>query len=88
MLRLTRLATGPAGTVLRAEGQIVGEWVELLEAECRRLMETQGRVLLDLSRVTYLDSGAVRTLRMLTQGPLALVNCPPLVEELLTEDVT
>lgn len=86
MLRLTRIPDGPAGTILEAEGRVVGAWVGLLESECRALAEAEGRVRLDLAKVSYLDLEGVRTLRTLAQGPVALINCPPLVEALLTED--
>jgi anti-anti-sigma regulatory factor len=87
MLRLTRTAPGTSEVVLKAEGQIVGEWVALLESECRELLAMERHVALDLSNVSYLDTQAVRLLRELTRGSLGLVNCPPLVEQLLTEDV-
>jgi len=86
MLRLTRTSLGTSEVVLKAEGQIVGEWVALLESECRELLATERRVALVLSDVSYLDHQAVRILRELTRGSLGLVNCPALVEELLTED--
>lgn len=86
MLRLTRSPRSTSEIVLQAEGQIVAEWVDLLEAECRELLDGKQRVLLDLGKVSYLDGQAVRMLRELTRGSLGLVNCPPLVEQLLTED--
>ncbi len=86
MLRLTRTAQNGSDVVLKAEGQIVAEWVALLEAECRELLGAKRKVTLDLADVTYLDRRAVLVIRELTQGSLDLVNCPPLVEELLTED--
>jgi anti-anti-sigma regulatory factor len=86
MLRLTRTSPGTAEVVLKAEGQIVGDWVALLESECRELLATERSVALDLGDVSYLDRQGVRVLRELTRGSLTLVNCPPLVEELLTED--
>jgi anti-anti-sigma regulatory factor len=87
MLRLTRTTESPSAVVLKAEGRVMAEWAELLEAECRELLAAHLRVELDLGGVTYLDRGAVRMLRKLTRGALGLVNCPPLVEELLTEDL-
>jgi anti-anti-sigma regulatory factor len=86
MLRLTRTALDSSEVVLKAEGQIVGDWVALLESECRELLATERRVALDLSDVSYLDRHAVRVLRELTRDSLDLVKCPPLVEDLLTED--
>lgn len=87
MLRLTCTTESPAEVVLKAEGWIVAEWVSLLEEEIRRLTEPDRRVVLDLAQVSYLDGRAVRLIRRLAGGSLALVNCSPLVEELLAEDV-
>ena len=86
MLRLTRISLGTSEVVLKVQGQIVGEWVALLESECRELLAKERQVTLDLCEVSYLDRQAIRLLRGLTLGSLGLVNCPPLVEELLTED--
>ena len=86
MLRLTRISLGTSEVVLKVQGQIVGEWVALLESECRELLATERQITLDLSEVSYLDRQAVRLLREFRLGSLGLVNCPPLVEELLTED--
>jgi anti-anti-sigma regulatory factor len=86
MLRLTRTTQLPHEVVLKAEGQIVAEWVELLEEECLQLVGPERRVLLDLADVSYLDRRAVRLIRELVTGAVAIINCPPLVEELLRED--
>lgn len=87
MLRLTRTTPNDSEIVLKAEGKIVAEWVGLLETECRELLATDRQVVLDLADISYLDRGAVRVVRELTRDSLRLINCPPLVEELLTEDV-
>lgn len=86
MLRLTRSTHLRGHVVLKAEGQIVAEWVRLLEDECRSLTHGDGRLVLDLADVSYLDQGAVRLLRSLAAGNVSLVNCPPLLEELLAEE--
>ena len=86
MLRLTRTTRLPHEVVLLLEGQIVAEWVELLEAECLTLLRTDQSVLLDLSRVRYLDRRAARLLRELAGQSVQLINCPPLVADLVTED--
>ena len=87
MLRLTRTTRNPDGVVLKAEGRIVAEWVSLLEQECLELAARDQRVVLDLGEVSYLDRRAVRLIRTLVAGPVSLVNCSPLVEELLAEDI-
>ncbi len=87
MLRLTR-TTHPQETVLKAEGQIVAEWVGLVERECLALADGGQRVVLDLGDVTYLDSRAVRLLRALSPERVSIINCSPLVEELLAEEAS
>jgi anti-anti-sigma regulatory factor len=88
MLRLTRTTRLPHEVIVLLEGQIVAEWVELLEAECLTLLQTDQRVLLDLSRVSYLDRRGARLLRDLAARSVQLINCPPLVADLVTEDAS
>ena len=88
MLRLTRTTRLPHEVVVLLEGQIVAEWVELLEAECLTLLQADQQVLLDLSRVSYLDRRAARLLRDLAARSVQLINCPPLVADLITEDAS
>ena len=86
MLRLTRTTRVPQEVVLVLEGQIVAEWVGLLEAECLELLGTNRELFLDLANVSYLDRRAVRLLRELAARSVTLINCPPLVDELIQED--
>jgi anti-anti-sigma regulatory factor len=86
MLRITRTESSPSHVLLKAEGQIIAEWVALLEGECRKLLEADQRVVLDLGAVTYLDRNAIHVLRTLNAGNLSFSNCSPLIEELLTEE--
>lgn len=86
MLRLTRTTRFPQEVVLVLEGQIVAEWVGLLEAECLELLGTNRELFLDLANVSYLDRRAVRLLRELAARSVTLINCPPLVDELVRED--
>jgi anti-anti-sigma regulatory factor len=88
MLRLTRTTRLPHEVILLLEGQIVAEWVELLEAECLTLLRTDQQVLLDLSRVSFIDRRAARLLRDLAARSVQLINCPPLVAQLVMEDAS
>ena len=88
MLRLTRTTRLPHEAVLVLEGQIVAEWVDLLEAECLELLGTHRKVLLDLANVSYLDRRGVRLLGELAARSVILINCPPLVDELVKEDAS
>jgi anti-anti-sigma regulatory factor len=86
MLRLTCIRARSHEVTLQAEGQIVAEWVALLEEECRELLEQDHHVSLDLGKVSYLDQRAVKMLHDLAGKPVSIVNCSPLVAELLRED--
>jgi anti-anti-sigma regulatory factor len=88
MLRLTRTSKPPHEVILLLEGQIVAQWVRLLEDECRELLSADRQILLDLSGVTYLDRQAARLLRELSDRSVRLINCPPLVDELVREDAS
>jgi anti-anti-sigma regulatory factor len=85
MLRLTRTALHTDQVLLKAEGRLVAEWVGLLEEECAELLGTERQVLLDLGDVSYLDQRAIRLLRGLRASSLLIINCPPLIQELLRE---
>ena len=86
MLRLTRTNRHPDEIVLVLEGQLIGAWVGLLEEECVQLLLTERRVLLDLASVTFVDRRGARLLRDLAERTAGLINCPPLVKELVKED--
>jgi anti-anti-sigma regulatory factor len=88
MLRLTRTNKPPNEVILLLEGQIVAQWVRLLEEECLELLSADRRVFLDLSGVNYLDRQAARLLRELSERSVRLINCPPLVDELVREDAS
>lgn len=88
MLRLTRTTPNPDEVVVILEGRLYGEWVELLEDECEQLRRTERRVLVDLASVSYVDRRGARLLRELPRRGVALVNCPPLVDEMVREDAS
>lgn len=88
MLRVTRTTRPPNEVSLLLEGQIVAEWVGLLEHECHELLGSDQRLLVDLSGVSYLDRRAARLLRDLAERSVKLINCPPLVEALIREDAS
>jgi anti-anti-sigma regulatory factor len=76
----------PSRVVIKVEGQIVAEWVSVLEDECRDLAAGPP-VVLDLASVSYLDARAVKLIRALAARPVSIINCSPLVEELLVEEM-
>ena len=85
MLKLTATPDTPSVT-LRAEGELVERWVELMVEECRRLRVGSTALSLDLGGVTYVDSRGVECLRALAADGVTLVRCPPLIQLMLDGD--
>ena len=68
---------------LKLEGQLLGDWVSVLEEECRKMLEEQKRLTLEMAEVTYVNQRGVELLRRLTAEKVELANCSPLIENLL-----
>ena len=86
MVRVTKLTSTLPAVTLKVEGQIVGESAAVLDRECATLLATTDEILLDLSAVTYIDTDGLRTLRRIAAGRLIVVNCSPLIREMLREE--
>lgn len=65
------------------EGQVMSEWVALLEHECVRALGEKPNVVLDFSAVRFIDGRGVAMLKRIATKHLQIVNASPLVEELL-----
>ena len=87
MLRLTMVPNPTPVVTLKVEGQIVGEWAGALERECSALVAGGAQVLLDLSGVIYIDTDGVSMLKALPTAGIVVVNCTPIIQELLAEGV-
>lgn len=86
MLRVTRLAPDSSCPTLKVEGQIVSEWAAVLAAECAAVLSRGSRIKLDLADVSYIDSRGAEMLRSLPSDRVSLVNCTPLIEDLLSRE--
>ena len=65
------------------EGEVVADGAAVLEEECRRYLEQHGELVVDLSELTFIDGRAAEVLRHLQSSSLKIVDCSPLVEELI-----
>jgi anti-anti-sigma regulatory factor len=83
MLRITATAEDRTDVTLRLEGKIASEWVETLRTECQRMLSEHRRVHLDFHAVTSVDRRGAHMLRGLVCERIAIVNCPPLVRDIL-----
>ncbi|MGR9074220.1 MAG: STAS domain-containing protein [Gammaproteobacteria bacterium] len=84
MLRITPVWQETSDLCLIVEGRVLGPWVGELETSVRQAMnKTSGRVLIDLSAVSYVDSSVVELLRRLFDRGVVLQAASPFVLELL-----
>ena len=83
MLRVTRVSEDSASVTLKVEGEIVSEWVSVLERECLASLEAKTLAILDLAGVTFIDAEGVAMLKRLGFQRVKIVNCSPLVADLL-----
>ncbi len=68
---------------LKLEGQLLGDWVSVLEKECREMLKEQKGLTLEMAGVTYVNQRGVELLRRLVAEKVELANCSPLIEILL-----
>ncbi|MSS71126.1 MAG: hypothetical protein EXS64_06530 [Candidatus Latescibacteria bacterium] len=81
MLRITQIGESPS--TLKVEGRIISDWAAVLEDESRKLIEAKQAVVLDFSNVSFIDRQGVATVRRLKAGDVRIINCSPLIEDML-----
>ncbi|HZC80744.1 MAG TPA: hypothetical protein VE222_03325 [Nitrospiraceae bacterium] len=82
MLRITKIGENGSPVTLKLEGKVHGDWVFLLEQECRALLSQQKTVLLDFSDVTFMDDRGVEMIRRLPAGSIKVINGDAFIEDL------
>jgi hypothetical protein len=85
MLRITRLAEEPGLTRLILEGRVTRRELEELDLECRGSTSRSERLVLELSRVLYVDEAGAEALTLLRRQGIELEGCSAFVRELLNE---
>lgn len=85
MLKITTLRKNGSEVILKLAGKIHGEWVALLEDECRKAQRLASHVALDCAEVTYIDDHGLRVMRSLPPEQIRVINCPAFVAELLSQ---
>ena len=86
MLRITKSDEQSKPVRLAVEGRIASEWTNVVERECRTLLQQQRSVLLDCSSVTFVDRGGLEMLKSLATEGVEIINCSAFIEDLLTEE--
>ncbi|MFZ5892979.1 MAG: hypothetical protein ACOY0T_18100 [Myxococcota bacterium] len=87
MLRITRIDS-PSGRVLRLEGRIVGDWVQVLEGELSASHPEERALVLDLAAVEFASNAAVEVLMAARNRGMRIEACSPLLTSLLEEGST
>jgi anti-anti-sigma regulatory factor len=88
MLRLTRVTAGSDPILLKVEGTITRATRSVLAAELSRALDGPERIQLDFRDVVYLDSSGLELLRSLPQDRVEIVDCTPLIRELLSKELS
>jgi ABC-type transporter Mla MlaB component len=87
MLRLTNVTTAPELIRLKVEGVITQTTLPVLGQELRRVLDEGARIQLDFRDVVYLDAAGLELLRRLPQDRIEIVDCTPLIRELLNKEL-
>lgn len=82
MLRITRTTAGNE-IVLKLEGKLLAPWKDEIRQACADLPATNLPRRLDLSDVSFADSGGLELLRELLADGFTLSGCSSFVAELL-----
>lgn len=85
MLRITLADQEASRTTLRVEGEVVSDAVAVLLRECLKHLETTPQLRLDFSGVTLIDRLGAETLKRLQDHNVTLINCSPLIDEIIRD---
>jgi ABC-type transporter Mla MlaB component len=77
---------GPEMILLKIEGTLTQDSLPVLEEELRQALAVAERVRLDLHDVVYIDPPGVGALRRLPRERAEIVDCTPLIKDLLSKE--
>ena len=83
MLRITKETEGTSAVTLRLEGQIMSAWVQVLEREVMKLLQSKQQVVLDFTEVKSVDLEGADMLRRIVNEDVEMINCPALIKGFL-----
>ena len=83
MLRITTIDCGPATTIFKLEGKLLGPWISELESACSTSHVSPDHVRLDLQRLTFVDAEGARFLASLIRDGGRVIACSGFVAEIL-----
>ena len=83
MLRIVEEKATNNQTVLRLDGRLVSQWIEILRSSCEQAIKDNGSLVLEMSGVSFADREGLRLLRQLNERQVALLHCSPFLREQL-----
>ena len=86
MLRITPKSESPNAVELILEGRLISDWIPEVEDACRRHRSANEEVSLNLAGVAFVDGAGLAALRRLISSDVRIVDCPPLIENLLHDE--
>jgi len=86
MLRIQRHDVNVRTTVLQLEGDIFGDWSDLLESESLQSTRAGRRVVLDLSGVVFVAHSGIDVLRRLADDGVRIAGVPSLLADVLEHE--
>ena len=86
MLRLTESPGGEGETILRVDGWLDGDYVELLEREGALYLAAGGSLVLDLGGLRFADRAGIELLLRWSRAGVQLRNPSPFVQRLLDDN--
>ena len=83
MLRITAKREGGKTRVLYLEGKICQEWVKELKSEIKKGMSEEEKIILDFSKVGYIDEKAADMINQLPLRKVKKRNCSLFIRTML-----
>lgn len=85
MLRIVEENATNSSMTLRLDGRLVSQWVELVRSTCEEAFHNDGRLILDLTGLSFADHEGVQLLQQLEQRQVTIINCSPFLREQLKQ---
>ena len=85
MLRISTSKATDGAMTLRLDGQLAGPWVQLLREACAE-HSLSGRVILDLSNVSFVDREGFKLLRDLVDRRFEFSSASPFIAEQIRKE--
>lgn len=79
MLRISISEAACEQVTLQLDGQVSGQWVELLRSTCEGQLKKNARLAIDLRNVCFLDHDGIALLRSLKNRQVEILNAVPFI---------